>query len=462
MRILFVSSEVFPFSKTGGLADVAGALPQALAALGHDVLVVSPWYQTLAASPLWIGDTAVPFDGDFEYVGIGTLERDGIGYVFVSHDAFQRDRLYGFADDVQRFCLFTRTVPAAANLVGFRPHVVHANDWHSGYLPLVLEHGRHLPEGFPDLPSIYTVHNIQFQGVSGLEKTAHWLRLPSTVTDGYMNHFGSANAMQAALGHASRVTTVSPSYADEIQSQAFGFGLDGTLRHIKAKLSGILNGLDTTVWDPQTDPFLNHNFGPASLAGKAAVQAGLRHDLGFHPQRPVLALISRLADQKGIDLLFAGAERLLAQGWSLALLGSGDPGLEEWMTDFAEANPASVFSLVGFDEGLAHRLYGGADALAIPSRFEPCGLSQMIAMRYGTLPLARATGGLRDTIVHGETGFLFAEATSEALVAAAGEAMTLTTATRWRQMIAQAMQQDFSWQASASHYDSLYREVVQA
>lgn len=462
MRILFASSEVFPYSKTGGLADVAGALPAALARLGHEVLVVSPWYATLAAdpAPLWIGDVDVPFDGGTARAGVGTLEADGVRFVFVGHDAFRRERLYGYADDVRRFALFTRAVPAAAERVGFLPDVVHAHDWHAGYLPLVLAHGWHLPKGWPGLPSVFTIHNVQHQGVSGIDEVVHWLRLPSSVRASGMDHFGSANAMQAALDFAWKVTTVSPSYALEIQRPEYGYGLDGTLRHVAHKLVGILNGIDPSVWDPSADPALPRPYSASDLSGKADASDALRAELGLDTGGPILGLVSRFADQKGIDLLLGAAPALVARGWRLALLGSGAPDLEAWARELAAHHPGRIGLRVGYAETLAHRIYAGADALAIPSRFEPCGLSQLIAMRYGTLPIARATGGLRDTIQHGVTGFLFDHANAEGLLWAAEEARTALEDGRADAMRRDAMDGDFGWRRSAEAYAALYAEVT--
>lgn len=460
MRLLFVSAEVFPFSKTGGLADVAGALPQALAELGHEVLVITPWYRTLDGAPLWIGDVAAPFGDGFEAVGVGTLERGGVRYAFVGHEVFDRDALYGFRDDARRFCLFSRAVPAVAERVGFEPELVHANDWHSGYLPLILDMGWHLPSGYPGLPSVFTVHNVQYQGVSELAETIHWLRLPLSAADGYMNHFGAANAMQAAAGHAWHVTTVSPSYAQEIRTPAFGYGLDGTFAHLGDKLSGILNGLDTDTWNPATDSLLPRSYSAADPSGKAETRAEVCRDFALDPGRPILGLVSRFADQKGIDLLFDVGDALLAQGWSLLLLGSGERDLERRARILFERHPGRVAGVIGFDEALAHRIYAASDALAVPSRFEPCGLSQMIAMRYGTLPVARATGGLRDTIDHGRTGFLFEHPTAEGLRWAAGEAISLYGTPSWEWMQAEAMHEDFSWRAAARQYELLYQRLI--
>jgi starch synthase len=464
MRILFAASEVYPFSKTGGLADVAGALPEALAGLGHHVLVVTPWYRTLRAdpAPLWVGDEWVPYDGGIAICGVGHLSRRGVDYAFVSHEMFQREQLYGFDDDAARFQLFSRAVPQAAAKLGFHPDVVHANDWHTGYVPMVLEHGWHLPEGFPKLPSVFTIHNVQYQGGSDLDAALYRLRLPGALRDSALNAHGRANAMQGALGFAHRVTTVSPTYAQEIQRPEYGYGLDGALRQVSYKLSGILNGIDTEVWNPATDPALPERYDAADPSGgKGAAKLALARRFGLDPARPLMGVVSRLADQKGIDILVAALPGLVAQGWAVFVLGDGDRELAGAIQHYGNHYRGAVGSYIGYDEGLAHLVYAAADTLAIPSRFEPCGLTQMIAMRYGALPVARATGGLVDTIRHDATGFLFAHATPEGLLWASGVARGAYNAKgHWRWMMEEAMHQDFSWGASAAAYLRLYQEMT--
>ena len=461
MRILFASSEVFPFSKTGGLGDVLGALPEALVALGHEVMVASPWYKTLKGQqPLWIGDEWVAFNGGLETCGVGHLEKNGVQYVFVGHGYFQREHLYGYGDDVKRFCLFTRAVPQAAAKLNFAPDIVHAHDWHTAYLPMVLEKAAHLPEGFPNLPSVFTIHNIQHQGDSGLEETVYWLRMPPALKGEHMNHFGGANALQAGLGFAHHVTTVSPTYAAEIQSPQYGYGLDGTLRHISGKLSGILNGIDTDIWTPEGNDALAQPYEVGDLSGKAENKRVLESRFGLTPGKPLAGVVSRLADQKGIDILLDAASELLWQDWSLVVLGSGQDELEARLHALTGANPGRVGSHIGYDERLAHLVYAGVDSLLIPSRFEPCGLTQMIAMRYGTLPIARATGGLVDTIQHDVTGFLFEHAEPEGLLWATKVARdAFDSSQHWRYMGDQASQQDFSWARSAQRYSELYGQL---
>ncbi len=462
MRVLFAAAEVHPFSKTGGLADVAGALPVALAALGHEVLVVTPWYRDLNGAPLWIGDVDVPLSGGFETAGVGTLERDGVRYVFIGHEAFQRDGLYGHADDVWRFALFSRAIPQAAQRVQFLPDVVHANDWHSAALPLILERGWHLPPGFSGLPAVFTVHNVQFQGESGLDEAIFWLRLPADADGSWLNRFGTANFMQGALGSSHHVTTVSPTYAREIQEPGFGFGLDGSFGTLaeEGRLTGILNGIDTRYWDPSTDPHLDLQYGPGdAAAGKADAKKRLARHFGLDPERPLMAAVSRLAEQKGIDILLATVPELLQQGWSVLVLGSGDAELEERMRHLARQQPQFA-AVTGFDESLAHRIYAAADVLAVPSRFEPCGLTQMIAHRYGALPLVRSTGGLRDSVTHLRDGFSFDEAAPWSLGDAAGLATRTYGTPAWQQMQQAAMARDHSWTESARRYAALYSVIV--
>lgn len=462
MRILFPTAEVAPYSKTGGLGDVAAALPRALARLGHEVLVVTPWYRSVRSepAPYWIGDVQVPFDGGFEPVGVGTLEGNSVRFAFVGHPDFGRDQLYGYPDDVKRFARFARAVPQVAERLGFQPDVVHAHDWHTGYLPLLLERGWHLPEGFPYLPSVFTVHNVQFQGEADMADTLRWLRLGPEVANSYLHHFGAANALQAGVGFATRVTTVSPTYAEELQTAEYGFTLDGTFRSVAGKMVGILNGIDDQVWNPRTDPHIKQRYDQNDLSGKAQCKADLVNEFGLDPERPLLGVVSRFAEQKGIDLLLGAADRLVDMGWNLFLLGTGDPALEAQVQLLSSERPTRVGAVLGYDESLSHRVYAAADALAVPSRFEPCGLTQMIAMRYGALPVVRATGGLRDTVEHGRTGFLFQHATPEGLLWAAEEALRAFATPRWRDMQRAGMLLDLSWDSSARRYAELYGSVL--
>ncbi len=462
VQLLHATAEAVPFAKTGGLADVLGALPAAQAALGHDVLVVHPWYARLAAvpPPLWIGDVPVPFDGGHVTVGVGTLEAGGVRFAFVGHPSFQRDALYGYPDDARRFALFARAVPAVAARLAFVPDVVHAHDWHAASIPALLRHAALLPPGFSGLPSVLTVHNAQYQGWADAADVVAWGRLPGKLAGPLALH-GKGNLLHAGLRTADRVTTVSPTYARELLQPAVAYGLEHAFADLGPRLVGILNGLDLAAFDPAADAALAATFDAGDLTGKLVCHAALSRELGLDPNRPLLGVVSRLADQKGIDLLIDALPAVLEQGWNLALLGAGDPALEAALAVAFAAHPDRLGGRIGYDEGLARRIYGGADALVVPSRFEPCGLAQLIAMRYGTLPVARATGGLLDTIDDGRTGFLFATAEAPALAAALARArLVRDDHDRWRGMQVAAMAARFDWARAAHAYDDLYRDLV--
>ena len=462
VRLLHATAEAAPFAKTGGLADVLGALPVAQAARGDEVLIVHPWYARLASTPapLWIGDVAVPFDGGTASVGVGTLERGRVRYAFVGHALFRRDAPYGYPDDARRFTLFARAVPVVAARLGYLPHVVHVHDWHAALLPALLRHAALLPLGFAGLPSVLTVHNAQYQGWAKAADIVAWGRLPGPLA-APLALGGGGNLLHAGIVSADRVTTVSPTYARELLEPTVAYGLERAFAALGPRLRGILNGLDMDDYDPGRDMALPATFGPDDMGGKATCRLALEAELGLESERPLLGVVSRLADQKGIDLLLEALPGVLGQGWNLALLGSGDPALEAAVAAAFEVHPTRVAGRIGYDDALARRIYAAADALVLPSRFEPCGLAQLIAMRYGTLPVARATGGLIDTIEDGRTGFLFGPATSEALSAALAHARrAFADEPAWRGMRAAAMAQRFDWERAAAGYGALYRELT--
>lgn len=465
MQLLHATAEAAPFAKTGGLADVLGALPAAQAAAGHAVLVVHPWYATLRADPppYWIGDVAVPFDGGEVAVGVGTLDVPAgagvVRFAFVGHDDFRRDALYGYPDDPRRFALFARAVPEVAARLGFSPDVVHVHDWHAALVPALVRHAAGLPSVFGRPATVVTVHNAQYQGHADAADVVRWGRLPGELADALALR-GRGNLLHAGLVAADRATTVSPTYARELLDPAVGYGLEATFAALGDRLSGILNGLDDEAFDPARDPALAAPFDAADAAGKVRCTRALEVEFGLEPGRPLLGVVSRFADQKGIDLLFGALPELLAQGWNLVVLGAGAPDLEAAAARAFARHPGRVAGRVGYDDGLARRIYGGADALAIPSRFEPCGLAQMIAMRYATVPIARATGGLADTIEDGRTGFLFGPATVAGLVEATGRARRAhADPGAWAALRSAAARERFGWARAVAAYDALYRTL---
>ncbi len=474
MQILFVASEVAPWSKTGGLGDVAGALPRALAARGHAVHVVSPRYGFIdaAAAGFVRRDAALRVRGEATTVWV----KDGHPTVhLVEHERFFSGRrgLYGerghdYGDNAERFAWFARAalaIPAACRL---RPRVVHANDWQAGLCPWLLRHEHAQDPALAGARTVFTIHNLAYQGVFP-KHVVPFLGLPwDAFRLDALEFHDQLSFMKAGLSFADALTTVSPTYAREILTPEGGHGLDPVLRHRRADLHGILNGIDVGEWDPARDPHLPAHFTAGDLAGKAACKAGLQRELGL-PVRtdvPLVAMVSRLADQKGIDLVVASLEGLLARDLQLALLGSGSHAYEEAFARVARERPAQVAARIGFDEALAHRMEAGADTFLMPSRFEPCGLNQMYSLRYGTPPIVRAVGGLEDTVDDFDgwtrgTGFKFREYAPQALLLAVRRAVDAWRDRRaWHALVVRGMSQDFSWDRSARSYEALYETLV--
>ncbi len=440
MQILHVASEAYPYSRTGGLADVMAALPAELVRLGHNVSVLSPWYADLQGTPheIWRSGR----------VRLGELQEAGVRYLFLETPEFKRPGIY-HEDDVQRFAAWGRLVLPVLREVGVSFEMLHGHDWAAG---LVVAHAK-----LWGVPSVYTVHNLQYQGRWNINQGFAWTGLPLEFNSPEgVEFYGDVNLMKAGLRYAGHVTTVSPTYAQEITTREFGEGLDGVLRMRQAegKLSGVINGLDQERWDPRTD---GHVLPYADLQGKAANVAALRREFDLD-DAPILSCVSRLAVQKGLDILLAALPEIV-QKWNVVLLGSGDAQLEAAFSTWAQRSQR-VRHVMGMNESLSHRLYAGAHAFAMPSRFEPCGLSQMIALRYGTPPVARRTGGLNDT-VPAEIGFLFDEATPQAFLSALDRAETsLTDSAAWQARAAQGMTLDFSWEGPARRYLDIYQQVL--
>ena len=473
MQVVIASAECAPFVKTGGLGDVAGSLPQALVAAGADVIVMLPKYgsipQRFTERMEHFCDFYVSLGWRNEYCGLERLDINGVTYLFVDNEHyFMRDYPYGFFDDGERFAFFSKAVTESLQHLpeGFECDVLHCNDWHTALAPVFL---REFYQGLPlyeRVKTVFTIHNIAFQGqysdtilndilgLAHIPAAAGQLRCDSR----------SINFMQGALKYSDAITTVSPSYAWEIQTPEYGEGLDGILRERSSVLSGILNGIDVDDWNPETDPAIAQNYKVGDMAGKAACKRALQEELGLEVRddRPLMVMVTRLTRQKGMDLVTYALDRILSGGVQVAVLGTGD--YEEPMRYFSNKYPGTMAARITFDSALSHRMYAGADMFLMPSLFEPCGLSQIIAMRYGTLPVVRETGGLRDTVkpynyFTGEgTGFSFANFNGDEMGDAVfrGARLFWDDRAAWDQVVKQAMEADFSWTRSAHAYLDLY------
>jgi len=448
MRILFAASEVYPLAKTGGLADVAGALPLALSKRGHDVTVMMPCYQDLRGQGVKVGSLNLGSGHSVE-LRLVQLAQQVETLLVDSPRHFDRETIYGHPDDGGRFLVFSSAIANLALKEGFE--VVHLNDWHTGPTAQMLQDG-----GFNG-KVIFTIHNLQYQGRMDSKdlgaESVLWTNQNLAQDRG-----GKINFLLSGVKAAHRLTTVSPTYAREIQCKEYGEGLDEHLRTRSRYLHGVLNGLDTTVWDPSTDPHLNDQYKITEMQGKQECKRELEQIFGWStaPEIPILAWVGRLSPQKGTSLLVDLAQWLSSNPVRLVVLGSGASS-EESRLKSSYVGHSNVRLHLGFDEALAHQIYAGSDILLMPSRFEPCGLSQLIAMRYGTLPLVRSTGGLADTVIDGETGFRFKAPTSLALKRAIRRVLKVWQADRWRKMQMKAMSRDSSWSASVSEYEKLYQ-----
>lgn len=486
LRILFVSAEVSPFARTGGLGDVIGALPPVLAAQGCDVRIVTPLYQVVRdrafSLTTVVDDLLVPLVfGERSariYQSPLSLKRwyPSIPVYFIEQEEyFSRPGLYGdargdYTDNPFRFIFFCRAALALVERLGWFPDVIHCHDWHTGLVPAYLRFPPGLENQLTSAATLFTIHNLAYQGVFPAWAFGLTGLPPRLFQPGGIEFYGSLNFIKAGLLYADRLTTVSPTYAEEICTPEFGYGLDGLLRERRGALIGILNGADYDAWNPQDDPALVAWYNADDLSGKAACKTALLRTFGMAEDvdGPLCGMVTRLADQKGVDLVAEAMERLFALDASCVILGSGDRREEERLSALARRHPDRVGLRLGFNDALSHQIQAGSDCLLMPSRFEPCGLTQMYGMRYGTIPIVRATGGLRDTVTpfnpttRQGTGFFFTEATAEALLGAVSAAASIFREREtWRQLQRNAMAQDFSWEQSAGRYLELYRYVVE-
>ncbi|OIO69499.1 MAG: starch synthase [Zetaproteobacteria bacterium CG1_02_53_45] len=482
LNIVFIASEASPLAKTGGLADVTGSLPHALKQLGHQVTVILPFYRRqLAASKTVTTPMNVTVemwaDGVQRYCPLHEATVNGLHFILVEQDdLYDREGLYGpaggaYEDNLLRYMLFDRVALEAAARLKEKVDIIHCHDWQTGMIPLLLKTQYQHHARIAQAKTVYTIHNLAYQG-NFPANWIHRLGIPSHhFHPGDFEFHGQINCMKAGIASAHAITTVSPSYAEEILTPEYGCELNGFLQLHTGKLSGIVNGLDIAEWDPATDTALAANFKAGHTAGKKQCKAAIQEEFGLEvsADTPLLVLISRLADQKGIDLLLANAQSWIDRGYQLAVLGSGDPHSEHALHHIADANPKQMHFWRGFNEGLARRIYAGGDIFLMPSRFEPCGLGQLMAMRYGTVPVVRATGGLKDTVVDysqvkGEaTGVHFTDATPQAFDAALELTITLyRNSTIWSRIRSNALKRDSSWQASAIRYADLYQALLKA
>jgi starch synthase len=472
MELLFVASEVAPWSKTGGLGDVAGALPRALARRGHAVTVVTPRYGGIDRARLRPLGRELTVRGE---TALLLAAEAGARVVFLEHERFYGSRpgVYGegdreYGDNAERFAFLARAALALPGLLGLRPRVLHLNDWQTGLIPFLLRQEHARDAALAGARTVFTIHNLAYQGVFP-KHVVPALGLPWDVFRyEAMEFHDQLNFLKAGLVFADALTTVSPTYAREVTTWEGGHGLDALLRHRAGDLTGILNGIDVAEWDPSTDPHLPARYSAADLSGKAIDKAALQRELGL-PVRadvPLLGMVGRIADQKGHDLVVAALDELLGRDLQLALLGSGRRDWEALFLRAARARPDRLAARIGFDEGLAHRIEAGADVFLMPSRFEPCGLNQMYSLRYGTVPVVRAVGGLEDTVEDYDgwmrgTGFKFRDYTPQALVLAVRRALEAYRDRRaWRAMMLRGMAEDFSWDRSAGSYEALYARLA--
>lgn len=475
MQIVFASAECAPFVKTGGLGDVAGSLPAALVRAGAEVIVMVPKYATIKdeykAQMEHFADFYVSLGWRNEYCGLEKLEHDGVTYMFVDNERyFARDYPYGFFDDGERFAFFSKAITESLQHLpeGFECDILHCNDWQTALAPVFL---REFYQGLPlyvRVKTVFSIHNVAFQGQFSdnvMEDILGVAHIPAAATQLRCDAC-SINYMLGALHYADAITTVSPTYASEIQTPEFGEGLDGVLRERSYALQGILNGIDVAAFDPATDKRIAANYTVDDRSGKAVCKAKLQEELGLEVRddRPLMVMVTRLTRQKGMDLVMYALDRILSGGVQVAVLGTGDRDYEDGLRYFQDKYPGTMAARIEFDPALSQRMYAAADMFLMPSKFEPCGLSQIIAMRYGTLPIVRETGGLKDTVIPyneitGEgTGFSFTNFNGDEMGDAVFRAARLFWDNReaWNQLVMQAMSQDFSWTRSADKYLDLY------
>ncbi len=474
VKILFAVSECVPFVKSGGLADVAGALPKELKKLGFDVRVILPKYALIRdeykRKMKKTAEFTVQLGWRNQYCGIEELEHDGIIHYFIDNQYyFFRSQMYGDYDDGEKFSFFNRAVLESIGHIGFFPDIIHSHDWHSGMIPFLLREQYRHREGFEGIRSIFTIHNLQFQGVFPKEVMNDLLGLDDRYFNpGQLEYYGNINFMKAGLVASDKITTVSPTYREEIKTAYFGEGLDGVLRMRSADLEGIVNGIDYELYNPENDPFLSAPFSMENREPRSENKKAIQDQFGLPEESnvPLIAMVTRLTKQKGLELVRGVFHEIMATGAQLIVLGTGDREFEYFFSQMSSQYPSQCKVFIGFDEGIAHRIYAGADLFLMPSKFEPCGLSQLIAMRYGAVPIVRETGGLNDTVKsynreNGEgNGFTFTNFNAHDMLYTIERALAFYKQQDvWNFLTRKVMELDFSWTRSAQMYQQLYEEL---
>lgn len=471
MKVLYATSEALPFIASGGLGDVAGSLPHALRKRLIGCRVVLPMYDTikqeLKDTMKFITHISVPVAWRRQYCGIFEAKHNGVIYYLIDNQYyFKRDTIYGHYDDAERFAFFSRAVLEIIPYIDFKPDIIHCNDWQTALTPVYYSAMYANSPGYENIKTIFTIHNIQYQGVYGKELLEDVLGIPADKAS-LLEYDGCINFMKGAIECADKVTTVSPSYADEILDPWYSHGLDSILNERRYKLSGILNGIDTVGYDPATDKCIKANFSADDVSGKKIDKEALQKEMGLpvKPGVPVIGMVTRLVSHKGLDLVKGILDELLATSeMQLVVLGSGDYEYESYFRWIAEKYPDKVGLRIGFVPDLARKIYAGADMFLMPSKSEPCGLSQMVALRYGTVPIVRETGGLRDSITDcGDgkgNGFTFKSYNAHDMLDAIRRALTLYYNGDWNELVLRALNCDFSWGRSANAYIRLYKETL--
>ncbi|MBP3599984.1 MAG: glycogen synthase GlgA [Clostridia bacterium] len=471
MKVLYASSEAYPFAMSGGLADVAGALPKALRKRFVGCRVVMPLYSSISEElrqkMTFVCSITVPVAWRRQYCGIFEAHVDGVIYYLIDNQYyFKRDGLYGHFDDAERFAFFSRAVLEIIPYIGFTPDVIHCNDWQTALIPIYLNAFYKFDELYKNMKTVFTIHNIQYQGKYGYELTEDVIGLPKEC-ESLLDYDNCLNFMKGAIQCSDKVTTVSPTYSREILDPYYSHGLDSILKEFTYKLTGIVNGIDTDVYNPETDNLIYKNYSVEDISGKAYNKAELQKELGL-PERadaPVIGIVTRLVKHKGIDLVKCVFEDLLKADLQFAILGSGEWEFETFFHEMAAKYPEKVGLKLGFNPQLAHRIYAGADIFLMPSQSEPCGLAQMVALRYGTIPIVRQTGGLNDTITDSGdnkgNGFTFSSYNAHDMLETIWRSIAgFSDKEGWAVLRERAMRCDNSWGTSANAYIRLYKEIV--